>query len=404
MPKTHIITFKGVETDEELRRAHLLMTSQDPAPYTPSIHWLNHHAERYPQYFREHTRIACVNGDVVAALRITTDTMRIGEARLKVGGIGWIAHKSDSTIIHSLVEETTRYLQEHRYHISVIFAPIHAYTENGYAQSLNDNTIKLPLDKIRHPPIPNQCIRAMKPGDISAILQIYTDKYRHVPCSILREYTHMSIKWDVLKQATVLTSLKGVVEGYWLSSVKGDEVHIYEIAMQHDVQYSSVLAYCKTLAHDHLTTRLVLHIPHEHPLTQYLHNSSLPIEYAHATSPNKGLVRIIDLEETLESMIPEWEHRIHKSLLRERHCEVTMMVEGTPYRIRIHYGVLDIAKQVGKNKFTVSRQTFTHLLTGFDHFGEIWSQDRRLINREGKALLEVLFPKLNPYITPFDHY
>ncbi len=103
-------------------------------------------------------------------------------------------------------------------------------------------------------------------------------------------------------------------------------------------------------------------------------------------------------------MIPEWEHRLHKSLLREMSCEVTLIIDTTPYRIRVHYGVLDIAKQLGRNKFTISRQTFTQLLTGYEHFFEVWSQDRRLINREGKALLEVLFPKRNPYITPFDRY
>ena len=50
----------------------------------------------YPGFHREHTRLALRQGQIAGALRITTDTIRIGEARLKMGGLGWIGRRGVS--------------------------------------------------------------------------------------------------------------------------------------------------------------------------------------------------------------------------------------------------------------------------------------------------------------------
>jgi predicted acetyltransferase len=407
MPKTLELTIKGVESEEELRRAQVLMTGLNHPPYIPSTDWLLKYSEQYPRFQREHTRIVVVNDEVVAALRISTDIARIGEARLKVGGLGWIAKGMNTyadEALAALIAESLAYLKEHRYHLSIVFSHSPAMMDYGFIHSLNDNTLHIPTSEIRHPTIPKECVRAIKPGDIPFILHLHSLKYAKNTCSILREYSHMSIKWSVFKHSTVFTNPDGKIQGYVLAFVERNQIHVYEAVAHPDALYNSILAHCKSLATEHLTSDVIFHLPYEHAMTRYLNNCLLPTETVHNAGTSHGLMRIVDLEETLESMVPEWEHRIHHSLLREMHCEVTLVIDGQPCRIRIHYGVLDIAQQMGKNKLTLSLQTFTKLLTGYEHLGEIWNQDRRLINREGKALLEVLFPKRNPYITPFDRY
>lgn len=401
MSDTSTLTLKGVDTDEELRRAHLLMAAIHRAPYQISPHWLSHHAQHYPRFQRAHTRIALSNGEVLAALRISTDIMRIGEARLKVAGISWIAHDarfSKEQALFPLLTDTLDYLKAHRYPLALLFAPFNAYAAHGFTPALYDLSISLHAADIPPAPIPRKHIRPIKPGDIPALLSLYAQNYHRIPCSTLREYTHLSIKWEQIKHINVLTDAQGKLEGYLLAHAQHHELHIYEIAARDEATYTTLLAYVKTLA----PAPIIFHIPPEHPLTPRLNALPSTTERRHDANAPNGLLRIIDLDETLESMIPEWEHQVHKSLLREMDCEVTLIIDATPYRIRVHYGVIDIAKQLGKNKFTLSPQTFTQILNGFEHLDEIWSHDRRLINREGKALLHVLFPKRSPYITPLD--
>src|SRR5690242_7517610 len=83
------IRVKAVETQEEWQRCSDVMATEH-ASNPPARRWLVSHSEQYPNYRREHTRIALAGEEVAGAVRITTDTIRIGEARLKMGGISWL--------------------------------------------------------------------------------------------------------------------------------------------------------------------------------------------------------------------------------------------------------------------------------------------------------------------------
>ena len=80
---------RAVATNEELRLANDLMAKSQSADYFSALRWLETSGAGYPGYVREHTRIALRGGEIAGALRLNTETIRLGEARLKTGGIGW---------------------------------------------------------------------------------------------------------------------------------------------------------------------------------------------------------------------------------------------------------------------------------------------------------------------------
>ena len=110
----------------------------------------------------------------------------------------------------------------------------------------------------------------------------------------------------------------------------------------------------------------------------------------------------LNVEETLETMISEWESRIDQSLLRALDEEVTLYIDKTPYRIRTHYGILDIARQSGRNKFSIESATLTKLLFGSIPLSEVYAQWPRLITPQGRAMLDALFPQRFPSLTYLD--
>lgn len=81
---------------------------------------------------------------VLGALHLTTDTIRIGEARLKMGGLGWVAtsarHRKRG-IGRKLIEDALAYMREHGYHVSMLFGIPNFYHRFGDASALIDYTI-----------------------------------------------------------------------------------------------------------------------------------------------------------------------------------------------------------------------------------------------------------------------
>lgn len=405
-PKIQLgLTVRAAETKEELHRATTLMTSAHPRELGHPCDWLRSNGSTYPNFKREHTRIAIWNGELVGALRISTDTLRIGEARLRMGGLGWISiaprHDAES-IRETLIRHTLNYLKIHRYHIALLFGPSNIYEALGFIGALTDYHAEVDCSKTPKP-LCRTRIRPIKPGDIPSIQRIQSANASDIACSILRESAHFANQWERIKSATVITDAQGKVEGYILLMNGIGQLHIDEIEGLNATANRELLAYAYSYAAERLIPRLVFHAAPNHPVLQSIMSVFTP-ESVQLGSIMAGLFSITDLGETLESMIPEWESRISRSLLREMDCEVTLLLGAKPYRIRLHSGAIDIAPQSGRNKFSVAVSSFTQMLTGYRDIREGWSEDRRLITREGRAMLEILFPKRSPYMTLLDRF
>ena len=113
---------------------------------------------------------------------------------------------------------------------------------------------------------------------------------------------------------------------------------------------------------------------------------------------------LVNLGETLESMIPEWESQLSRSALFQERTEVTLLVDKKPFRIRANRGAIDVTPQSGDNKVSFGDAEFTQLLSGYRYLDEVLATRRRILTPRGRAFLEVLFPKRTPFVWPVDHF
>jgi predicted N-acetyltransferase YhbS len=85
--------------------------------YYDSLRKVQTHAG-YPNHRPEFTRLAYWEGELAGTLRITSDTIRLGEARLHMGGLGWVStaethrHKG---IARELLADTMNFLRARSY-------------------------------------------------------------------------------------------------------------------------------------------------------------------------------------------------------------------------------------------------------------------------------------------------
>lgn len=396
---------KPVEYEEELRLANDLMAKSHTPNYFTAKNWFSNHGEGYPGYRKEHTRIALRNGELAGALRLTTDTMRLGEARLKMGGLGWVTsaprhrHKGVCTL---LMEDSLRYMADHGYHVSMLFGIPNFYHRFGYVTVLADYSIVLDaFEAAANGATPRH--RPVKPGDIPALQKIHAANDAGVPCSLLRSSAHFSNRWDFFKDAIVFTNDSGKVVGYLQAREAGEEIVVEEVGVRDSTVFDDVLAACSHMAQESFAARIRFLVPPGHPISQFL--TTYPsVHETRRVREQGGMMTCVNIGETLESMTPEWESRIAMSGVRDLRSEVTLMVDGVSYRIRSTRGAIDFAQAQGRNKLALTLRDLTRLLTGYTYLNDILDAERRLITTDARDLLQAIFPKRDPYVWSFDRF
>ena len=399
------LSVRAVETDEELRLANDLMAKVH-GDYFTNLHWLETCGAGYPLFRRAHTRIALWRNELAGSLRINTETIRLGEARLKMGGLCWVTttprHRRKG-ICRALMVDTLKYLRDHNYHVGMLFGIPNFYHQFGFETTLADYVIVVDAVEAPRTFASELRLREAKPGDIGAVQKIHAANDTDVACSLLRTCAHITNKWDRCKGMRVLTTEQGKVVAYFVAHRKDDHLCVEEVGIAGPDVAGEVLATCVRIAGEETVARIRFLTPPPHPFARFL----LLCESVHEmriVRDRGGMMAFIDVGESLESLIPEWESLLAKSAARDYRTEVTLLVDKEPFRVRANRGAVDVAQVSGCNKTSVSGAELMHLITGYRHVEDILNAQRRIVAPEARALLAVLFPKRSPYVWTFDRF
>lgn len=397
---------RGVTDEDDRTRAHDLMAKTFGPNYFAVRQQLDNVLAQYPGFQREHTRVAIRKGELAGALRITTDTIRIGEARLKMGGFGWVAVDDafrKQGVASLLIEDALSYMRNHNYHVSMLFGVVDFYHRFGFTTMLADYATSVDVFEAERAEHSSYRIRAGKPGDIRAIHKLHNQDEGAIACSIVRSTAHITNQWERWKPVQVITDERGKVRAYFLPRVHKNELLIDELGIAGPDACGALLHACAQLAVEHHAPKIHFAAPPSHPFSKYL----LRFESKHEMWIKRnrdGMMAAVNLGETLESMIPEWESQLSQSVLVQERMEVTLLVEKKPFRIRANRGAIDVAPQSGENKVSLNGGEFVQLLSGYRYLDEVLATRRRILNQQGRAFLEVLFPKRTPFVWPLDHF
>jgi predicted acetyltransferase len=400
------IEIRAANSGDELHCVHELMAKAHRPEFSSSMQWFESTGATYPAFRPEHTRVALINGEIAGALRVTTEVIRLGEARLKMGGLGWVStvaehrHKGVST---ALVRATLHYMSARGYHVSMLFGIPNFYHRFGYTTTLADYFVTLDAKEAARASTQYVLARPIKPGDLPVMQRIHAANDADVACSLLRSTAHLTNKWHKIKGAEVLTNTQGRVLAYVLGAPDGDAFLVTEAGIESPASAPALIAHCARRAQDALLPMVRFAVPPNHAVGRALRQ----YESTHETRlcrERGGMMTLLDAAEAIENLLPEWEARVAESALAGVRTEVTLLVDGAPYRVRATRGALDVAPGIGSNKFSVSGQELIQLLTGYTHVAEVLHARRRLITADGQALLEALFPKRDPYVHLLDRF
>lgn len=399
------LAIKAADSQEERRLAGDLIAREHESDDPLRRQWVERFHCAYPGHRPEHIRIALWSGELAAALRINTDTIRLGEARLKLGGLGWLTTAKryrGRGIAPLLLSDAMAYLRTHSFHVAMMFASDGEYHPFEYSTSLAEYAVVVDTTDGLTFSSPYR-VRSLKPGDIRTLQRIHNDNDAEAACSIVRSSAHFSATWSQWESGRVLTDEQGRVVAYFLARPGDGALEIDEVGVLGYEACPALVAACAELAADAFLGKLSFNVPPVHPLARYLLQFPSRHEQRVAGSGG-GMMAFVDLGEALESLIPEWEYRLSEGPQRDQRSELTLVVDGTPYRIRNHRGAVDVALTLGANKVALKSKQLMHLVTGYGYADAFVAAQRPVLSAEARQLLAQLFPKRTPFVWPVDRY
>lgn len=399
------VTIRPIANRDELRMALGLMADAHIQGDAAAKHWLDECSWRYPAFRPEHTRIATRKGEVLGALHLTTDTIRIGEARLKMGGLGWVAtsarHRKRG-IGRKLIEETLAYMREHGYHVSMLFGIPNFYHRFGYVSALIDYTILMETNEARTFDNPFKSSIAT-PGEIPLLQKMHNANDANSVCSLIRTAAHLHNKWGRWNKWRVLKDEQGKAVAYLYTTIECGCLFVTEVGVSETGVCAAVVREAARVAQSEEVTQIRFCVPPAHPLARFLGQFN-SVHEARVEYGGGGMMSFINIAETLESMVPEWDSLLAKSIARELRTEFTLVLGKSAYRIRANRGAIDISTNPGACKVSLKNGDLMHLLTGYRHPNDILESRRCILTSDARVLFTTLFPKRNPYVWRFDRF
>ena len=399
------IAVKPVESSDELRMAIDLMVKTHIDGDTLATRWLENCAGQYPGYRREHTRIAVRSREVLGALRLTTDTIRIGEARLKMGGLGWVAtasHYRRRGVCRKLIEDTLHYMRENSYHVSMLFGIMDFYHRFGYVTTLADYSVV--LDTMDAVSFENPFKEHLaKPGDVAAIQKLHHANEGDSVCSLIRSTGHIRNKWGRWSEWRMLKDDRGKSVAYYVARCDGETLQVCEVGVDGLAVCAAVVSAAGHFAEAEGLSRVRFHVPPSHVFARFL-TQFRSIHEMRLDRNGGGMMSFINTGESLESMIPEWESQISRSGLRDVRTEFTLFVNDETFRIRSNRGAVDVSPAPGASKISLSSGDLMHLVTGYRCPEDVLAERRCIVSSEARMLFATIFPRRNPYVWMFDRF
>ena len=409
------IDVQPVRTAVELQEANDLMAKSFSRPYADTMEWMRHVGSAYPGYRQEYTRIDRMDGALAGALRVTSDTIRIGEARLHMGGLGWIAtaatHRKRG-VASALIGHTLNFMREHSFHVCMLFGIPNFYHRFGFSTTLAEYLTRVDVRDLPAYTGPAFRVRAAKPGDVRLMQKMHEQFEQGTACSIIRCAAHFNYHWQRWEEARIVMAMDGKVLGYFLPdrttglfAPRGprSSVEVEEVGVLNRGVCTTLLEAVAQHARAQLLHEVHFHGPPSHPMVEHLHQ----VRSRHVmelTSGEGGMLAMVNLGETLESMIPEWESQLHALGERTLNAELTLYIDRVPFQLCCHRGAIAIQRQPGVNKLSLTSEEFIHLLTGYRHLPEVLAARRRILRPEGVALAQAVFPKRHPYVWRADRF
>ena len=259
----------------------------------PDDRWRAEWGHGYPGFAPERTRMAYWRGSLAGALYIHSETMQIGEARLRTAALSWPTtggRYREKGVGRSLLADAMRYVTEHRYHVALFFGEPHVHYPFGFAHCLPEYSIETSTYECLKRQNPYRA-RLGFPGDLPELQRLHNHNDVQVPCSLLRFRGHFARRSHMDARHHVLLDSRGRIGAYGILQMDGVALHVVESAVRDEAWCDSLLSHCGHVADEHSVEEIHVHAPPAHPIARHLKHVPSTHSTSVYTSPPRNPMR-----------------------------------------------------------------------------------------------------------------
>jgi predicted acetyltransferase len=412
MAEAKHIEVRGASNEEDVARVNDLVAKVHTPNYCDSVAWLETMGANTPGFCLEHCRMAYAEGALAGALRMRAATIRIGRARLKMGGIGWVSTLPafrKQGVCTALVEDALAYMHAQDYHVSMLFAMPNLYHRYGFTVTLPDYTVSVEAAGLPVKTLSSLSSRKTRVVDLPALQHIHGVHEGPASASLVRSTADFKNQWHPSppttpwwpdwKQCRVLSDAGKKIQAYLMPQQVSSVLHFKEVGVSEPAYCGATLREAVRMARKAGASTLCFHVPPYHPFAHYL----TEFDSRHTTEhfcEREGMMRFIDTLGALRAMIPEWEFRLGAAAEHE----IALNVEGQVYRIQQTGRRITVHADAQGSKISLKSGELVRLLTGHTHADALWAAKKFRLPQSTRDFFQCLFPKRHPFVWPIDHF
>ena len=407
---------RGVQNEAELTAAHRLVVRIQLFQEEKAWQWLETAGRAWPGFAFHRVRIVLLEGQLVGALRVIDVPLRIGQARLAAGGIGWVSTEVSARgrgVCSALMADTRDYMIREGFELSLLFGVPDLYQRFGFVSAIPERSVIINVEAVPKELTRRHRQRTFRPEDIPAMVSMHHAAEGEASCSIARHEEWVTAQgmssepktpyWADWSNTMVLLDDRELFCG-WLMPQRGeDEMHIKDLGTRDESACESLLNMATSLARQGGCSRLRFHVPPYHRFARYL----TQFESIHETRyfrNREGMLSLLHLDRLLTAMIPEWESRWVSAGMGECVYRLHLRVEGEERVIIGENESIRVEQQNFEDGLEVSGPEGVLLLSGCSRPEDVLRNKWNDLSRDERRMVTILFPQREPFIWPIDHF
>jgi len=253
----------------------------------------------------------------LAGLVLFDLTIRVGDCAVRcgcIGGVGTEPQYRGNGYARLVMEDALAYMRESGMLLGALFGIPNFYPKWGFASVLVEGTLEIETAHALQAPAPLS-VRAMRPEDIAAVIELYTRENAQRSGTIVRRLDEWKgfrygVSWNDNVAAYVVEDA-GQVVGYAAYNSEPWHTQVAEISGSREALQSLVHRFGES-AHERCREKITFRLPPDHALVRLSAGLGcrLIVEYPHA---GDGMARIIDQPGLLQTLTPLFAKRLAAS-------------------------------------------------------------------------------------------
>jgi predicted N-acetyltransferase YhbS len=356
------------------------------------------------------SRIGLIDGRVVTHWGVWDYRMRIGAARVRVGGIGSVATDGDFRkrgLMAQTAGVSVAAMRELGYDLSILFGIDDFYYRFGYVRAWSDTTFTVALKDLPTGR-PGVRVRRFRPFERSDITAIYNRENAAATGTAVKP-TYPRYMYPRLAEGRLWTDARGRAIGYVVFLPKGNLIECVEAGGDIEQILRVLAALARQAGRQDVQFTA---FPDSSPLIRRIRLGNCRAETHHRRCGGP-MICTINLASTLEKTAPELGRRLRGSLLADWRGRLLIADSREAATLAVDRSRISVLRKrgLGANRGTARAahairggDAVAQLLIGSDEPGAVIEAAAMTTTGDAAELARALFPNQHPQLSLRDRF